>query len=162
MIIHDSIDNNFNEKIKEKYPESVVFSPEKAIKPCIGCLGCWLKTPGQCVLNDDFSHMGKEIAECTDLIFISECTYGGFSPFVKNVIDRSISYMLPLFRKKGKYSYHHRRYSNKIKYYAYFYSASLTQTEKNTALELCQANASLFDCMSYDVEFFDDIYKIVG
>ena len=162
LIIHDSKDNSFNERLKEKYPESVILSPEKTIKPCVGCLGCWIKTPGVCVLNDSFTHMGKEISECTEMIFISKCVYGGFSPFVKNVIDRSISYMLPLFRKKGKRSYHHRRYANVIKCSALFYSKNITQEEKDTALELCKSNAALWDCSDYDVAFFNDISEIWG
>lgn len=161
LIIHDSNDNCFDKIIKEKYPESVIISPKKNINPCVGCLGCWLKTPGVCVLNDSFVHMGKEISKCTELIFISKCVYGGFSPFVKNVIDRSISYMLPLFRKKGKRSYHHRRYSNSFIFTALFYSKDLTKEEKDTALELCKSNAALWDCNDYDVAFFDDINEVL-
>lgn len=161
LIIQDSNDVSFNERLKEKYPESVILSPGNPIKPCTGCLNCWLKTPGKCVLNDSYALMGKKISECTVMIFISKCLYGGFSPYVKNVIDRSISYMLPLFRKKGENSYHHRRYSNKFKLSVYFYAQNITSEEKNTALELCKANAALWDCSDYNVEFFDDINKIV-
>lgn len=161
LIISDLNDSFFIEKIREKYPESIILSPQNPIKPCIGCLSCWLKTPGKCVIDDDYSHMGKEISECTDMIFISKCTYGGFSPFVKNVIDRSISYMLPLFRKKGKNSYHYRRYPNIIRCSAYFYGENITDEEKRTAIKLCNANAALWDCSDYEVKFFDNNNKNV-
>lgn len=162
LIIHDSKNSNFTECLQNKYPASVILSPEKTIRSCVGCLGCWLKTPGTCVLNDSFSNMGKIISQCTEMIFISRCTYGAFSPFVKNVIDRSISYMLPLFKKKGKHSYHYRRYTNVIRCTAYFYSENLTGEEKDTALRLCHSNAALWDCSTFDVFFLTSISEVLG
>ncbi len=162
LIIHDISDEVFNEKLREKYPSGVIVGPDDPIKPCVGCLGCWLREPGKCVLNDNYCHMGKAVSECTEMIFISRCCYGSFSPFVKNVFDRSISYMLPLFRKKGRHSYHHRRYKNKIKCRAYFYSQDLTEEEKSAALELCKANAALWDCEKYDVFFLKNEKEFEG
>ncbi|WP_407654270.1 MULTISPECIES: hypothetical protein [Caproicibacterium] len=40
------------------------------------------------------------LSQCDELILISKCCYGGFSPFVKNVLDRSIPYIHPV-KKKG-------------------------------------------------------------
>ena len=39
--------------------------------PCQGCFGCWLKTPGTCVLKDGLQHLGAAIAHGRELILAS-------------------------------------------------------------------------------------------
>lgn len=34
---------------------------------CIGCFGCWLKTPGRCVIKDDFQTMGERLAASDEI-----------------------------------------------------------------------------------------------
>ena len=67
-----------------------VFSPEQPIHPCRGCFGCWVKTPGACVLHDAYQQMGRLLAQCSAWIHFSRCGYGGFCPFVNNGLDRCI------------------------------------------------------------------------
>lgn len=69
---------------------TVLIAPAKQIHPCIGCFSCWVKTPGQCVIKDGFELTGAQLAACTRLLIVSKCVYGSTSPFVKNVIARSI------------------------------------------------------------------------
>lgn len=85
---------NFNVPVEGEYK---VISPRKDIHPCIGCFGCWVKTPGKCVLHDGYEGTGIDMGKCTELIFISRCYYGSVSPFVKMVQDRAISYIHPDF-----------------------------------------------------------------
>lgn len=77
-----------------------------SIKSCIGCFGCWLKTPGKCILKDKYNEMGRLLAGSGEIILISRCCFGGPGPFVKNVLDRSIPYILPYFviKKRGNAS----------------------------------------------------------
>ncbi len=156
LIISDVNDANFNQLIKEKYPGSVVLSPENPIKPCVGCLSCWLRTPGKCVLNDSYSRMGNYMSESCTIIYISRCFFGGFSPFVKNVIDRSIAYVQPFFSKKGKSSGHLKRYKNRFDYFAVFYGENISEEEKKTALSLCRGNALLWNCNKPEVRFCEN------
>ena len=81
----------------EKMPERTILSPQKPIHRCVGCFGCWVKTPGCCVIPDAYQDLGPVLGHCDHLILISRCVYGTFSPFVKNVIDRSLAYMHPYF-----------------------------------------------------------------
>ena len=83
------------------------------LQPCIGCYGCWIKTPGQCVLHDGWEHMGWRIAQCEELVLISRCVYGSVSPFVKNVLDRSIPYLHPDFARVEGQMHHKQRYAER-------------------------------------------------
>ena len=121
---------------------------------CFGCLGCWLKTPGQCVVEDEYANMGRLLASCHDLVFVSECVYGSFSPYVKNVLDRSISYLSPYFVIRDKKMCFKRRYDNVINICAYFYGA-VTEKEKDTATALLSAIALNFDAKISGAYFFD-------
>lgn len=125
------------------------------IHNCIGCFGCWIKTPGRCIIKDSYQDMGKYLNQCDELIFISRCVYGGFSPYVKNVFDRSISYMLPYFCKRYGRMHHKRRYKNNIKLSAYFYGDNITNEEKETAISLVKANAINFYAEVVNVDFYN-------
>ena len=62
--------------------EHKIIKPDSMVKHCIGCFGCWIKTPGECVIKDGFHCTGWDMGKCEELIMISECLYGGFSSFV--------------------------------------------------------------------------------
>lgn len=115
------------------------------IRHCIGCFGCWIKTPGRCVIKDGYENIGELMGKCNELILISKCTYGSFSPFVKNVMDRAISYISPHFEMRNREMHHKRRYQNVITITAYFYGENITENEKETAQGIVLANALNYD-----------------
>ncbi|MDR2951618.1 MAG: hypothetical protein LBU82_00090 [Treponema sp.] len=116
--------------------ETMVIADNGKIKPCVCCFGCWVKTPGRCVIKDGFENMGELWSKCGRLIIISRCVYGGFSPFVKNVLDRSVCpYQLPYFTQKNGETRHINRYKNKIEMSVCFYG-EITEDEKETAILL--------------------------
>lgn len=124
----------------------LVFSKDDSIHHCIGCFGCWVKTPGICVIQDKHGHMGEYLAQCTELVLISQCCYGGPSPFVKNVLDRSISYLHPYFVIKNKEMHHRQRYQRTIDLRVLFYGKNLTQNERKTAIKWVNAMAINLYC----------------
>ncbi len=136
--------------------ETKVITNSASIHNCIGCFGCWIKTPGECIIHDDFSDLGKTLSECEELIVISKCYYGGFSPFVKNVFDRGISYNHPYFEIRNGEMHHKRRYDNKIDLQVIFYGNNITDKEKQTASKLVEANSINLDCKSHNLAFIND------
>ena len=42
------------------------------IANCIGCFGCWVKTPGKCVLRDDAVKVYPIIAKSDNVIYVSK------------------------------------------------------------------------------------------
>lgn len=127
---------------------------DEGIRTCIGCFGCWLKTPGQCVLRDAYGDMGAKLAACSQLLIISRCSYGGFSPAVKTVMDRSIPYLHPDFRIRGGEMHHRFRYKNRIKMQVYFYGKTITKQEEKTARSLILANSINLGAEVSTVDFF--------
>ena len=111
-----------------------VLSDTGGIRPCTGCFCCWLKTPGRCVIRDGFEHMGALLSEADELLIISRCSFGGFSPFVKNVMDRSIGYLLPYFRIiRGEMHHRIRPKRAPLPLRILFYEEDITEEEKAEA-----------------------------
>jgi len=136
IIIHDREELNVKNILKDNTIETKVISDNGKIKPCTCCFACWIKTPGQCIIKDGYDNMGELLSKCGKLIIISRNYYGGFSPFVKNVLDRSVCpFILPYFETDGTETRHPRRYKNKIDYSVHFYGKT-AENEKETAEKL--------------------------
>jgi multimeric flavodoxin WrbA len=162
LIIHDLNRQDFDALRFVIDADTIVVSDNGAIKNCIGCFGCWIKTPGTCVLKDSYNEMGKLLAQCDTLIIISKCSYGSYSPFVRNVWDRSLPYLLPYFVTKNNETHHKQRYKKRINYTAHFYGDDITENEKQTAKTLVHANAKNFYLDVVDVYFHQNTYDMKG
>jgi multimeric flavodoxin WrbA len=161
ILIHDV--KNPHEKIAPGNGQNniTVISDNGKIHPCICCFGCWIKTPGQCVINDGYNNMGALISKCNRMIIISQCFYGSYSPFVHNVLDRSIPYILPYFRTKNGETHHKNRYDNNIIFTVYFYG-KISDKEKETARKLVMANGINFFAQKTEIYFYDKIEDLQG
>jgi len=156
LLIHDLEKLNENIPLNNNEDDITVISDNGKIYPCICCFGCWLKTPGQCVINDGYDNMGFLFSRCNHMIIISRCIYGGYSPFVKNVLDRSVCpYQLPYFKNINGETRHQKRYKNNIALSVHFYG-EITAAEKDTAKKL--VNKLLFN--KIDVNFYNSFEEI--
>jgi len=81
------------------------------IAPCLGCFGCWIKTPGVCVIDDSMRDISKTAFQSDLIIFITRITFGGCSSEIKKILDRWISLVLPFFTKVKGEIHHMRRYT---------------------------------------------------
>ena len=117
-------------KTAQAYSGWTVVSEQRQIHPCVGCFGCWNRTPGICVIKDGFENMGRLIHEAEEVTVISRYTYGGFSGFVKNVFDRCLGYVLPQFEIVGGETHHKKRYDEDKAFTFLFYGQALTEEEK--------------------------------
>ncbi|HBR28731.1 MAG TPA: flavoprotein [Firmicutes bacterium] len=141
---------------------TILIQKDGKIHNCLGCFGCWVKTPGACVIRDQYGDMGEQLAKCSELLIISQCYYGGFSPFVKNVLDRSIPYIHPYFVIRNGRMHHRRRYKNHFSLQVWFYGEDISATEKQTAKKVVEANAINYDCQIYSVSFAPGITEMEG
>lgn len=142
--------------------EHRIIQSQGEIHPCIGCFGCWVKTPGKCVIQDGYEDTGVWMSKCTELIFVSRCCYGSLSPFVKTVQDRAISYIHPDFVLRKGELHHKRRYENVIHLSAYFYGEQITEQEKETAKRILEANADNYDGQVKEIRFYKTVKELEG
>ena len=87
ILIHDFSEKRFQELFPETNNNVYIISDTGTIRHCVGCFGCWIKTPGKCVLKDGYDNLGELLSKSEKLTIISRCFYGCYSPFVKNVLD---------------------------------------------------------------------------
>ncbi|MEN6621686.1 MAG: flavodoxin family protein [Smithella sp.] len=160
LLIHDLEEEEFRLLFPNNTNNLKIISDDHSIKNCVGCFSCWVKTPGTCVIRDNYADMGELLSKSAELIIISECFYGGFSPFVKNVLDRSISYIHPYFEIRNGEMHHRRRYDHFFDLKVWFYGANITDQEKQTAEKLIRANAINLECSSQKVTFVENLAEI--
>jgi multimeric flavodoxin WrbA len=127
----------------------------------MGCYGCWIKTPGHCIINEHYQNIGELFSKSDRLIIISRCLYGSYSPFVRNVLDRSISYLLPYFVTINGQTRHQCRYNNKLTFSVYFYG-EVSDEEKETARKLVNSNGIGYHVQKSEVFFYSQSEEIKG
>ena len=132
LVIHDLSREEWD-RIQGEYEGWTVVSDDGSIRPCTGCFGCWNRTPGTCVVRDGYENMGLLIHRAEEVLVISRYRYGGFSGFVKNVIDRCLGYVLPQFEIIGGETHHRKRYEETKPFTFIFRAPPLTKEEKACA-----------------------------
>ncbi len=85
---------------------------EMEIWPCAGCFGCWVQTPGICVINDAARDVTKAIIQSDLVVYFTPVTFGGYSSQLKKALDRSIGLVLPFFKKIDGEVHHQARYEH--------------------------------------------------
>lgn len=153
LIIFDMSDAGEKQIAVKK--DDFLFSARPAVHSCVGCFGCWIRTPGACVINDRCEMIPHEIAGCSELWLISQSLYGGHSQNVKAVLDRSIGYMLPYFRIVKGEMHHRQRYDHDLKLVSCYYG-EISGEEKDIAQQLTKANALNMGISSYATLFLKD------
>jgi len=84
---------------------------EVEIAPCLGCFGCWVKTPGICVIDDAGRDVAKRAIRCELLAFVTPITFGGYGFQLKKAVDRLIPLITPYFQFIDGEIHHQKRYA---------------------------------------------------
>jgi len=77
---------------------------------CLGCFGCWVKTPGLCVEADAGRDIAKAIVRSDVTVLFTPVTFGGYSPELKKMVDRFIQLITPFFEMDHGEVHHPSRY----------------------------------------------------
>lgn len=151
LVICDALDTSqLGRKVKEelkKYLEKDKHSvatfeiQTEDMHHCIGCFGCWVKTPGECVFKDISSDINKAYIGSDIAIFASPVRYGCYTPAIRRTLDRMIPNILPFFKKIKGEQHHAPRYKKYPGYIAFGYGEDITKEEAETFHSLCKANA---------------------
>jgi len=85
---------------------------ELDIAGCLGCFGCWIKTPGKCVIDDPGREMAERFIGADLVVFLTPVTFGGYSYHLKKALDRFIPLISPFFTKVDGETHHAKRYES--------------------------------------------------
>ena len=97
-------------RIKGHEADVMVLRNEK-IAGCIGCFGCWLQTPGECVIKDAGSDLPRKVIQSDLLFLLTDVTFGMYSSELKKALDRvPCPVLLPFFEKIDGEIHHSSRY----------------------------------------------------
>ena len=83
---------------------------ELDIKPCLGCFGCWEKTPGKCCIQDQASVILEDMLWADVIIWSFPLYYFSVPGPLKNLIDRQLPLSLPFMSRDSGSGGHPSRY----------------------------------------------------
>lgn len=165
LVIHDLTEKEFKRLFPELPKNITVLSREKSVHPCIGCLCCFVRTPGYCILRDDYQQMGEVVSKISDMVIISRNCYGNFSPYVKNVIDRSLPYQLPFFEIRQGRMFQKIRYDNRISIAVHMYGtpeSPMTEQERALAQKFTENYCACINGTGSTIAFYNDPSALKG
>ena len=124
---------------------------DAAIADCLGCFGCWVKTPGTCVLTDVGREVASAIIRSDIVVLLTPITFGGYSSLLKKAMDRIIPLLSPFFVRINGEVHHKARYER----YPDFFGVGLLVQEDNDSrtlfTKLLERNALNFHCRGYSL-----------
>lgn len=161
IVIQDLNENDFL-KIKALFSDEykIVNACDKALF-CQGCFGCWFRNPGCCRYKDTLKDIGSQLSSAEQIIIISRNCYGGYSPEVKRIVDRSLSQNLPWFVYRSHRIHHPCRTKNISSLRVFFYG-DISAREKTISEELIHANCINRGIEDYKITFVSSPDKING
>lgn len=114
---------------------------ELDIAPCVGCFGCWVKTPGECVIDDAGRDVTRAIVQSDLIVYLTPILFGGYSYELKKAVDRSIPIISPLFRKIRGEVHHKKRYAQYPRVLALGWMDKLTEESDDLFHSVVERNA---------------------
>lgn len=117
---------------------------DEKVKRCMGCFGCWVKTPGECVIDD----IGRKVAESwakSDLLIIaSPVLFGTYSFTLKKALDRIIPVNKPYFIRINGEVHHPHRYGYEQRLFVFGHVEAPAADEEQSFRDLVSRNALNF------------------
>lgn len=145
----------FNQSIK-----TVVLS-EGAIKACIGCWNCWVKTPGKCVMNDPMSSSYPDYVNSDSVIILMDTAQGFVDHNAKAFLDRIIPHYHPYIEIVDGECHHLARYERYPDMYFYYDTQDLSESEAQVIEDYLYRTAYHFQSKAFRI-VFDDALKCMA
>ncbi len=83
---------------------------ELTLCQCRGCFGCWVKTPGRCVIRDDGERLAREAVAADVIVLASPISMGFTSALLRRANERLLPLLHPFFRVVEGEVHHVQRY----------------------------------------------------
>ncbi len=117
---------------------------------CIGCFGCWIKTPGECVIQDLMAQINEKSINADVVFYLCPVVFGQFSANIKNALDRWIPNVLPFFKRRPDGStIHPTRYDNNPSPIMIAYGDDLEEEDARLFADISKKHRNVVDIMIY-------------
>ena len=80
------------------------------LRYCVGCWGCWVKTPGECSNRDDSPEMGRAVINADFVLWASPLKMGFPSELLKRANDKHLPLIHPYMEVDQGEAHHLKRY----------------------------------------------------
>lgn len=122
------------------------------IAGCTGCFGCWVRTPGRCVIRDDAPQVYSCMAESDAVLYVSRLKYGGYDTIMKTMLERAIPVQKAFIRIHCGETHHVQRLVVPKRATLIVYGAE-DKEECDIFRQLAARNARNMNFESYEIVF---------
>lgn len=122
------------------------------IAHCVGCFGCWTKTPGRCVIRDDAVKIYPAIAKSERVLYVSRVKYGGYDSPMKTMLERAIPVQQAFIRVLDGETHHVQRAVEPKRATILAYGTT-SDEEREVFRALVARNAKNMNFLSYEIRF---------
>jgi multimeric flavodoxin WrbA len=119
---------------------------------CIGCFGCWVKTPGECIHKDAGREIARDIINSHTVVLLSPVVFGGYSASLKYMVDRFIPLIHPNMMMRYGEIHHRFRYTRYPRMVGIGLQTEYDEASARIFKTLVGRNAINFHCPSYAAE----------
>ncbi len=106
-IVHEVVQD---ELMRNSYQVDSFILHDTEVAGCLGCFGCWVQTPGICVIDDAGREIARKVIQSDLVVLLTPVTFGGYSSELKKAMDRLIPLISPFFTKIQGEVHHKPRY----------------------------------------------------
>lgn len=156
-------DRALNTAFKDADLNKMIDLSSLKIRNCVGCFGCWVKTPGKCVIRDDATKVYPIIAKSEEVVYVSRVKYGSYDSVMKTMLERAIPVQQAFIRLHNGETHHVQRnvVEKKATIIAY---GNIDDEEKDVFRQLVTRNAHnmLFSDFKVLFSLEVDLEKIIA
>ena len=88
----------------------ILSTKDMKISHCMGCNHCWLKTPGQCAIKDDYEQIVRLLVGAQNLWLVTDTHFGFIDYRGKRVMDRIMPMLNMYIEFRDGWMRHQLRY----------------------------------------------------
>ncbi len=104
---------DLQDQLRQQDINSATFTlREMDLVSCTGCWGCWVKTPGECVFEDDTRAIRQAVVHSDWVIFMSPLIMGFTSALMKILQDKFVPLVHPYIELVNNECHHEKRYEH--------------------------------------------------
>jgi len=81
------------------------------LRPCVGCWGCWVKTPGECVARDASLEMDRAVINADFVLWAAPLKMGFPAALLKMALDKHLPLIHPYMVVDHGEAHHLKRYA---------------------------------------------------